>query len=130
MCLVLLFTPHIHIRLMMHTKNEDTHLQVLPQSQERDHDEEGNCPPDNASSSSSPPDDYPDGGWRAWSVVLGAWCALVPAFGIVNTVGVLEEWLSEHQLRDYPKSSVSWIFSLWIFFFYLGGVQVGMLFRY
>jgi len=107
-------------RAMMYTKNEETHLHVLPQPR---YDDEANCPPEDPSSL----DQYPDGGWRAWLVVLGAWCALVPAFGIVNTIAVLEEWLSEHQLKDYPKSSVSWIFSLWIFFFYLGGVQVGML---
>lgn len=107
-------------RVIMYTKNEETHLHVLPQPRD---DDEANCPPEDPPSF----DQYPDGGWRAWLVVLGAWCALVPAFGIVNTIAVLEEWLSEHQLKDYPKSSVSWIFSLWIFFFYLGGVQVGML---
>lgn len=108
----------------MHIKNEDTHLEVSPQQQ------------DYVDTSSTPydcdilQDDYPDGGLHAWGVVLGAWCALVPAFGIVNTVGVLEQWISEHQLSQYPKSTVSWIFSLWIFFFYLGGVQVGMLFHH
>lgn len=106
----------------MQTKNEDTHLQVVPQPQD---DVVTNSTPGDCDVLS---DDYPDGGLRAWGVVLGAWCALVPAFGIVNTVGVLEQWLSEHQLSQYPKSTVSWIFSLWIFFFYLGGVQVGMLF--
>ncbi|KAF9887627.1 hypothetical protein FE257_009720 [Aspergillus nanangensis] len=72
--------------------------------------------------------DYPDGGWRAWSVVLGTWCALVPTFGVMNVTGLLESWLSEHQLRDYSKASVSWIFSLWIFFLYVGGLQVGPIF--
>lgn len=110
----------VFCRAIMYTKNEETHLHVLPQPRE---DDEANFPPEDLSSL----DQYPDGGWRAWLVVLGAWCALVPAFGIVNTIAVLEEWLSEHQLKDHPKSSVSWIFSLWIFFFYLGGVQVGML---
>ncbi|BCR89788.1 MCT family MFS transporter [Aspergillus chevalieri] len=103
----------------MHTKNEETHLHVQPRD-----DDKANFPPEDPSSF----DQYPDRGWRAWLVVLGAWCALVPAFGIVNTIAVLEEWLSEHQLKDYPKSSVSWIFSLWVFFFYLGGVQVGPIF--
>jgi hypothetical protein len=38
--------------------------------------------------------EYPDGGWRAWSVVLGSWCAMVPSFGLLNTIGVLEAWLA------------------------------------
>lgn len=109
----------------MHPKDQNTRLQVLPQSQEdivlahssQDSNEFGN---------EIVLDDYPDGGLRAWAVVLGSWCALVPAFGIVNTIGVLEDWLTQHQLSHYPKSTVSWIFSLWIFFFYVGGVQVGM----
>lgn len=26
--------------------------------------------------------DYPEGGVAAWSVVLGAWCAMIPRFGL------------------------------------------------
>lgn len=109
----------------MHPKDQNTHLQVVPQSQEDivlNHSSQDSHEGNNQSGV----DVYPDGGLRAWAVVLGSWCALVPAFGIVNTVGVLEDWLAEHQLSQYPKSTVSWIFSLWIFFFYIGGVQVGM----
>ncbi|KAL5360504.1 major facilitator superfamily domain-containing protein [Aspergillus floccosus] len=71
---------------------------------------------------------FPDGGWRAWSVVLGSWCAMVPSFGLMNTLGVFEAWLAEHQLRDYSKASIGWIFSLYMFFLYFGSVQVGPLF--
>jgi hypothetical protein len=69
---------------------------------------------------------FPDGGWRAWSVVLGSWCAMVPSFGLMNTIGVFEAWLADHQLRGYSKASIGWIFSLYTFFLYLGSVQVGM----
>lgn len=107
---------------MMHSKNEDTHLHVHPLEEEN----EANGSPDHDTSAEDE-DEYPDGGWRAWSVVLGAWCALIPTFGIANTVGVFEEWLASHQLHEHPKSTVSWIFSLFIFFLYVAGVQVGML---
>ncbi|KAE8154225.1 monocarboxylate permease [Aspergillus avenaceus] len=69
--------------------------------------------------------DYPDGGWQAWSVVVGSWCALLPTFGVMNITGILEAWLSKHQLQEYSEASVSWIFSIWYFLFYIGGVQVG-----
>ncbi|OQE07423.1 hypothetical protein PENVUL_c013G06052 [Penicillium vulpinum] len=72
--------------------------------------------------------DFPDGGWRAWGVVLGSWCAMVPSFGLMNTIGVFESWLADHQLRDYSKASIGWIFSLYMFFLYFGSVQVGSLF--
>lgn len=68
---------------------------------------------------------FPDGGWRAWSVVLGSWCAMVPSFGLMNSMGVFEAWLSSHQLRDYSKTSIGWIFSLYVFFLYFGSVRVG-----
>ena len=68
---------------------------------------------------------YPDGGWRAWGVVLGSWCAMVPSFGLMNTIGVLEAWLADHQLKDYSKASIGWIFSLYTFFLYFGSVQAG-----
>jgi hypothetical protein len=71
--------------------------------------------------------EYPDGGWRAWSVVLGSWCAMVPSFGLLNTIGVLEAWLANDQLNDYSKASIGWIFSLYSFFLYFGSVQVGIL---
>jgi hypothetical protein len=70
--------------------------------------------------------EFPDGGWRAWSVVLGSWCAMVPSFGLMNTIGVFEAWLADHQLRDYSKASIGWIFSLYTFFLYFGSIQVGM----
>lgn len=103
---------------MMHSKNEDTQLHV--------HQLEENEASGSPDYETPEEDEYPDGGWRAWSVVLGAWCALIPTFGIVNTAGVFEEWLASHQLHEHPKSVVSWIFSLYIFFLYVAGVQVGM----
>lgn len=103
----------------MHSKNEDVHHHVHSLEEN-----EARGSPDHETSSV---DDYPDGGWPAWSVVLGAWCALIPAFGIVNTSGVFEEWISNHQLQGHPKSTAAWIFSLYIFFLYIAGVQVGML---
>ncbi|PYH97422.1 MFS general substrate transporter [Aspergillus ellipticus CBS 707.79] len=74
------------------------------------------------------PASFPDGGWQAWSVVLGAWCAVFPTMGIMNLTGLLEEWLAEYQLRGRSKASISWIFSLWYFLFYLGGIQIGPVF--
>ncbi|KAF7617602.1 hypothetical protein AFLA_006518 [Aspergillus flavus NRRL3357] len=71
---------------------------------------------------------FPDGGWRAWSVVLGSWCAMVPSFGLLNTMGVLEAWLANDQLKEYSKASIGWIFGLYSFFLYFGSVQVGPVF--
>lgn len=72
--------------------------------------------------------EYPDGGREAWSVVIGAWCAMIPSMGLLNTLAVLEAWTSEHQLRDVPKTKSAWIFSCYAFFLYFCGAQVGPVF--
>ncbi len=73
--------------------------------------------------------EYPEGGTAAWSVVLGAWCALIPSMGLLNTVGVLQAWVSENQLHGYSESTIGWIFSAYAFFLYIGGAQVGECFE-
>lgn len=68
---------------------------------------------------------YPEGGWRAWLVVLGAWCAMVPSMGMLNTTGVLDAWIGENQLASLPKSQTAWIVSFYAFLLYLGGSCIG-----
>ncbi|KAF2010721.1 MFS general substrate transporter [Aaosphaeria arxii CBS 175.79] len=68
---------------------------------------------------------YPDGGLDAWLVVLGAWCAMIPSMGLLNTLAILQAWVSEHELHGLPESKIGWIFSCYAFFLYLPGVQVG-----
>ncbi|OJZ89764.1 hypothetical protein ASPFODRAFT_58433 [Aspergillus luchuensis CBS 106.47] len=68
---------------------------------------------------------YPEGGLQAWMVVFGAWCAMVPALGLMNTAGTLHIWTSTHQLRDYPESSYGWIYGAYGFFLYFAGAQSG-----
>lgn len=76
--------------------------------------------------SSSDDDYYPEGGWKAWSVVFGAWCAMIPSMGLLNSLGILHAWTSTHQLKDYSESSIGWIFGAYGFFLYFAGAQAGM----
>lgn len=69
--------------------------------------------------------EFPEGGWRAWSVVLGAWCAMIPSMGMLNTIGVLDAWIGENQLAALPKSQTAWVVSLYAFFLYIGGSCAG-----
>ena len=70
-------------------------------------------------------DAYPEGGLKAWLVVFGAWCAMVPATGLLNTMAVLHAWISEHELPDMPESTIGWILSAYACLLYLCGAQVG-----
>lgn len=70
-------------------------------------------------------DAYPESGWKAYSVVLGAWLVLFPASGLLNSTGILQAWLQENHLNSYTESEVAWIFSLFAFLFFFGGFFVG-----
>lgn len=71
---------------------------------------------------------YPEGGKDAWLVVAGAWCAMIPSMGILNTLAVLQAWVSEHELEGFSESTIGWVFSTYAFFLYFCGAQVGELY--
>lgn len=81
--------------------------------------------PTSETSCLSTDEEYPEGGLRAWMVVFGAWCAMVPSMGLLNSLGILHAWTSIHQLRDYSESSIGWIYGAYGFFLYLAGAQTG-----
>lgn len=70
-------------------------------------------------------DSYPEGGLKAWSIVLGAWCAMIPSMGLLNTLAVLQAWISTEELPGMPESTIGWIFSVYAFFLYSFGAQTG-----
>ncbi|KAL3450639.1 major facilitator superfamily domain-containing protein [Aspergillus insuetus] len=71
---------------------------------------------------------YPEGGLEAWLVVLGAFLGLFASLGLVNTIGSFHAYLENNQLKDYSSGSVSWIFGIYAFLTFFGGVQVGPIF--
>lgn len=72
--------------------------------------------------------DFPEGGRPAWLVVVGSWCALFSSLGIMNTMGAFQEYISTHQLKELDGATVGWIFSLYAFMTFGGGLFVGPLF--
>ncbi|KAL4927112.1 MCT family MFS transporter [Aspergillus undulatus] len=71
---------------------------------------------------------YPEGGLEAWLVVLGSFLGLFASLGLVNTIGTFQAYLQNNQLRDYSSGSISWIFGIFAFLTFFGGVQVGPVF--
>ena len=61
------------------------------------------------------PADFPDGGFTAWSVCLGAFCCLFASFGWITCIGVFQAYYQTHQLKNYSASAVAWIPSVEIF---------------
>lgn len=72
--------------------------------------------------------EFPEGGLKAWSVVVGAFCGGFAVFGIINSTAVLLDYFQQNQLEDKTPSQIGWIFGLGLFAtFFLGG-PVGPIF--
>lgn len=71
---------------------------------------------------------FPEGGLRAWLVVLGSFSGMTASFGILNSAGTFQAYLSTHQLVLESPSAVGWIFSLYAFLTFFCGVQIGPVF--
>ncbi|KAJ4304985.1 hypothetical protein N0V90_000513 [Kalmusia sp. IMI 367209] len=73
-------------------------------------------------------DDFPEGGLRAWLVVLGAWLMLLPSFGFMVAIGTLQDYWHQHQLADYTARDIGWIPSVFVYLTLGLGLWVGPLF--
>ncbi|KAF2142313.1 uncharacterized protein K452DRAFT_248933 [Aplosporella prunicola CBS 121167] len=50
------------------------------------------------------------------------------AFGIMNSMGIFQAYIAEHQLSHYDESTIGWIFSTYTFLVFFCGIQVGPIF--
>ena len=74
------------------------------------------------------PVDFPDGGLKAWSVVLGGWCCLFSSFGWINCIGVFQDYYQKDQLRAYSPSTVAWVSSAESAMMFIGAPIFGKIF--
>ncbi|KAI5476009.1 MFS monocarboxylate transporter [Pseudohyphozyma bogoriensis] len=74
------------------------------------------------------PADFPDGGLRAWLVVVGAMLVLFSTFGFSNSFGVFLQYYKTHQLSEYPTSTITWIGSTHLFIVFSSALIAGNLF--
>ncbi|KAE9371513.1 MFS general substrate transporter [Stipitochalara longipes BDJ] len=85
-------------------------------------------PGSSASTLTEDKDDFPEGGLKGYCVVVGAFCGLFSVFGIINSTGILLEYFSTHQLKDYTSSQIGWIFGLSLFLTFFCGAPIGPIF--
>lgn len=62
--------------------------------------------------------DFPDGGTRAWSVVIGALFMSFGTFGWINSFGVFQTYYEQYTFKDEAASNIAWI----------GSIQYGLIF--
>ena len=79
-------------------------------------------------SSSSYQETYPEGGLKAWLVVLGSWFALFSSLGLMNIIAILQAYVLSNQLKGYNEGTVGWIFSIYTFLAFFCGVYIGPVF--
>lgn len=80
------------------------------------------------STSTTDNETYPEGGLRAWLVILGCWFALIASLGLMNTLATFQSYLISHQLAEYEEGTVGWIFSLYTFVVFFLGLYIGPMF--
>ncbi|KAK4063294.1 uncharacterized protein Triagg1_9560 [Trichoderma aggressivum f. europaeum] len=69
----------------------------------------------------------PDGGFRAWLVVVGGFLDFAIAFGLVNSFGTFQARY-ESEWTWLSTSTITWIGSIQLFILFLGGAVVGPIF--
>ncbi|KAH7131123.1 MFS transporter, MCP family, solute carrier family 16, member 10 [Dactylonectria macrodidyma] len=73
-------------------------------------------------------DEYPDGGKRAWLTLFGCFCSFFAALSMMNSAGVYQNWISQHQLKDETAGDIGWIFGFYNFFSFFAGLPLGPVF--
>jgi MFS family permease len=71
---------------------------------------------------------FPEGGTRAWLVVLGSFFIIMGTFGLISSVGLFQAYWEAHQLQAYNTRDIGWISGVNVFLNLFLGVQVGPLF--
>lgn len=71
---------------------------------------------------------YPEGGLQAWLVVAGSWFAMIASMGLMNSIAVFQAYTLSHQLKDLSEGTVGWIFSIYTWLAFFGGVYIGPVF--
>ena len=82
--------------LQLSSMNTETKAsRPLAESVNTMHDEEAQHPGKDEKAGPPPGPSVPDGGWRAWSVVLGSWFIIFATFGYVSTLHACQAKCSE-----------------------------------
>ncbi|KAJ7153067.1 MFS general substrate transporter [Mycena crocata] len=72
--------------------------------------------------------EFPDGGFKAWVVVLGVFFIYFSTWGYINSWGVFQAYYQQTILHHASPSQISWIGSLQHCLIFLPGVLTGRLF--
>ncbi|KAI0807869.1 MFS general substrate transporter [Fomes fomentarius] len=72
--------------------------------------------------------EHPDGGMRAWMIVLGCASGTCATFGLVNAWGVFQAYYTTNLLAGTSPSAIAWIGSVQYALVFIPGLVVGRIF--
>ncbi|KXN85598.1 Riboflavin transporter MCH5 [Leucoagaricus sp. SymC.cos] len=72
--------------------------------------------------------ELPEGGFRAWTTIAGAWLVQFVNFGYVNAFGAYQDYYVRKYLTQSSPSDIGWIGGVQICFTFSMGVVTGRLF--
>ncbi|OJJ65630.1 hypothetical protein ASPBRDRAFT_669952 [Aspergillus brasiliensis CBS 101740] len=71
--------------------------------------------PEQVISSTDKDSDAPDGGVKGWTVLIGCCTAMLATYGVTGSIGILQVFWINHQLKDRSQNAVTWITGLNLF---------------
>ncbi|KAF8186784.1 monocarboxylate permease [Pholiota molesta] len=74
------------------------------------------------------PIEFPEGGWRAWSTIAGAFLIQFTCFGYIASFGVYEDYYVREYLQKFSTSEIGWIGGVQICLNFAPGIFTGRLF--
>jgi len=72
--------------------------------------------------------DFPEGGWRAWATVAGAFCSQMCGFGYTTSFGVYQDYYTRFYITSESPSTIAWIGSVNSFLVIASGLFAGRLY--
>ncbi|KAJ3499815.1 hypothetical protein NLG97_g22 [Lecanicillium saksenae] len=72
--------------------------------------------------------EFPDGGVKAWLVVVGGFLTYFVTFGLLNSFGTFQAYYGTNVLHSHSASDISWIGSIQLFLLFIGGLAFGPIF--
>lgn len=122
--------PHQHAQSNQHTKMNATPTKELSGYAHTVEGSTSTVSTDPSSEIDKRYDDetHPDGGLRAWLVVVGSFFLLFATFGFQTSVGLFQLHWSLNQLSDSSPSRIAWIPSVFIFLSLALSIQTGAIF--
>ncbi len=71
---------------------------------------------------------FPEGGLQAWLCVLGSFFLMMATYGLMLSVGTLQDYWRYNQLKAYTPRDIGWIPSVYVYLCLGLGLWVGPLF--